>query len=58
MSLQKEVNNAVRLLCHLSTVKSDFSLFQILAKTPANEASAYFSVHSINNHLGSAHKHK
>lgn len=57
MSLQKEVNNAVRLLCNFSTVKSAFSLFQLLAKTPANEPSAYFSLRSINKHPGSPHNH-
>lgn len=57
MSLQKEVNNTVRLLCNLSTVKSAFSLLQLLTKTAANEPSASFSVHSINNHLGPAHNH-
>lgn len=47
MALQKEVNNAVRLLCNLSPVKSAFSLLQLLAKTPANEPRAYFSLHFI-----------
>lgn len=57
MSLWEEVNNAARLLCNLSTVKSAFSFLQLLAKTPANEPSASFLLHSINNHLGSPHNH-